>query len=229
MISPLLPLLREGWGSCRCRLLEGRLVLLGLLWLCSCTALSSTRTTSLGCPVLQSDIFHPCPVWWWFALALCWSGLSPAGKFSCCYISSLLFSISWHCSSIQSIFDFFMPFLISWLTALYCLIPSASFFFFFFFFNSLRLSHRSSKSAVTQGFLTGRSMCAKGLTGGVGHCCVESVDQCFHVCTISVQNSERCKFSSYHCVEGFCYFGVLQLLKVKFDPGVVEFLDPLQV
>ena len=85
-ISPLLPLLREGWG--RCRLLEGRLVLLGLLWLCSCTARSSTRTTSLGCPVLQSDIFHPCPVWRWFALALCWSGLSPAGKFSCCYFSS---------------------------------------------------------------------------------------------------------------------------------------------
>ena len=69
-------------------LLEGRLILLGLLWLCSCTARSSTRTTSLGCPVLQSDIFHPCPVWWWFALALCWSGISPAGKFSCCYSSS---------------------------------------------------------------------------------------------------------------------------------------------
>ena len=86
--SPLLPLLREGWGSCRCQLLEGRSVLLGLLWLCSCTARSSTRTPSLGCPVIQSDIFHPCPVWWWFALALCWSGLSPAGKFSCCYSSS---------------------------------------------------------------------------------------------------------------------------------------------
>ena len=38
---------RMGWGSCRCRLLEGRSVLLGLLWLCSCTARSSTRTTSL--------------------------------------------------------------------------------------------------------------------------------------------------------------------------------------
>ena len=51
----------------------------------------------------------------------------------------------------------FMPFLISWLAALYCLTPSAS-FFIFFFFNSLRLSHRSSKSAVTQGFLTGRCL-----------------------------------------------------------------------
>ena len=47
------------------------------------------------------------------------------------------------------------PFLISWLATLYCLIHSA---YFFFFFNSLRLSHRSSKSAVTQGFLTGRCL-----------------------------------------------------------------------
>ena len=84
----LLPLLREGWGSCRCRLLEGCSVLLGFLWLCSCTARSSARTTSIGCPVLHSDLFHPCPVRWWFALALCWSDLSPAGKFSCCYSSS---------------------------------------------------------------------------------------------------------------------------------------------
>ena len=67
----------------------------------------------------------------------------------------MLSSMSWHCSSIQFIFAFFMPFLISWLAALYCLTPSAS---FFFFFNSLRLSHRSSKSAVTQGFLTGRCL-----------------------------------------------------------------------
>ena len=61
----------------------------------------------------------------------------------------------WHCSSIYFVFAFFMPFLISWLAALYCLTASAS---FFFFFNSLRLSHRSSKSAVTQGFLTGRCL-----------------------------------------------------------------------
>ena len=65
----------------------------------------------------------------------------------------MLSSMSWHCSSIQFIFAFFMPFLMSWLAALYCLTPSAS-----FFFNSLRLSHRSSKSAVTQGFLTGRCL-----------------------------------------------------------------------
>ena len=63
--------------------------------------------------------------------------------------------MSWHCSSIQFIFAFFMPFLISWLAALYCLTPSSS---FFFFFNSLRLSHISSKSAVTQGFLIGRCL-----------------------------------------------------------------------
>ena len=63
--------------------------------------------------------------------------------------------MSWHYSSIQFIFAFFMPFLISWLAALYCLTRSAS---FFFFFKSLRLSHRSSKSAVTQGFLTGRCL-----------------------------------------------------------------------
>ena len=44
--------------------------------------------------------------------------------------------MSWHCSSIQFIFAFFMPFLISWLAALYCLTPSAS-----FFFNSLRCHH----------------------------------------------------------------------------------------
>ena len=25
---------------------------------------SSTRITSLGCSVLQSDIFRSCPVWW---------------------------------------------------------------------------------------------------------------------------------------------------------------------
>ena len=72
-------------------------------------------------------------------------------------------------------------------------------------------------------------MLAKDLTGGVGHCCVEGVDQRFHVCTVSVQNGERCKFPSYHCMEGLCYVGVLKLLKVKFDPGVAEFLDPLQM
>ncbi|KAK2159329.1 hypothetical protein NP493_1727g00010 [Ridgeia piscesae] len=111
----------------------------------------------------------------------------------------MLSSMSWHCSSIQFIFAFFMPFLISWLAALYCLSPSAS---LFFFFNSLRLSHRSSKSAVTQGFLTGR--------------CLPRIS----LAVLVIQNDERCTFSSYHCVEGFCYFGVLQLLKVKFDPGV---------
>ena len=163
-ISPLLPLLREGWGSfrCRCRLLEGPSVLLGLLWLCSCTARSSTRITSLGCPALQSDIFRPCPVWWWFALALCWSGLSPAGELSCCYSSSCYLQCP-GTASIKCICAFFMPFLISWLAALYCLTPSAS---FFFFFNSLRLSHRSGKSAVTQGFLTGR--CLPRIYGRVG-------------------------------------------------------------
>ena len=81
-------------------------------------------------------------------------------SFTSWYVFLLLFFfmlslMSWHCSSIQFIFAFFMPFLISWLAALYCLTPSAS---FFFFFNSLRLSHRSSKSAVTQGFLTGRCL-----------------------------------------------------------------------
>ena len=30
-------------------------------------------------------------------------------------------------------------------------------------------------------------------------------------------------------MEGFCYFGVLQLLKVKCDPGLAEFLDPLNI
>ncbi|KAK2162215.1 hypothetical protein NP493_1536g00031 [Ridgeia piscesae] len=120
----------------------------------------------------------------------------------------MLSSMSWHCSSIQFVFAIFMPFLISWLAALYCLTPSAS---FFFFFNSLLLLHRSSKSAVTQGFLTGR--------------CLPRIS----LAVVSVQNGERCKFPSCHCVEGFCYFGVLQLLKVKFDPGVAEFLDPLQM
>ncbi|KAK2177087.1 hypothetical protein NP493_619g03034 [Ridgeia piscesae] len=121
----------------------------------------------------------------------------------------MLSSMSWHCSSIQFIFAaFFMPFLISWLAALYCLTPSAS---FFFFFNSIHLSHRSRKSTVTQGFLTGR--------------CLPRIS----LAVLVTVNGERCKCPSYHCVEGFCYFGVLQLLKVKFDPGVAEFLDPLQM
>ncbi|KAK2191121.1 hypothetical protein NP493_59g00028 [Ridgeia piscesae] len=101
-----------------------------------------------------------------------------------------------------------MPFLISWLVAQYCLTPSAS---FCFFFNSLRLSHRSNKSAVTQGFLTGR--------------CLPRIS----LAVLVTANGERCKFPSYYCVEGFCYFRVLQLLMVKFDPGVAEFLDPLQI
>ncbi|KAK2162112.1 hypothetical protein NP493_1540g00021 [Ridgeia piscesae] len=115
----------------------------------------------------------------------------------------MLSSMSWHCSSIQFIFA-----LITWLVALYCLTPSVS---VFFFFNSLRLSHRSSKSAVTQGFLTGR--------------CLPRIS----LAVLVTANGERCKFPSYHCVEGFCYFGVIQLLKVKFDPGVAKFLDPLQM
>ncbi|KAK2173738.1 hypothetical protein NP493_852g00002 [Ridgeia piscesae] len=98
----------------------------------------------------------------------------------------MLSSTSWHCSSIQFIFALFMPSLISWLDALYCLTPSAS-----FFFNSLRLSHRSSKSAVTQGFLTGR--------------CLPRIS----LAVLVTANGERFKFPSYHCVEGFCYFGVL--------------------
>ncbi|KAK2177978.1 hypothetical protein NP493_567g03007 [Ridgeia piscesae] len=102
----------------------------------------------------------------------------------------MLSSMFWHCSSIQFIFAFFMPFLISWLAALYCLTPSAS---FFFFFNSLRLSHRSSKSAVIQGFLTGR--------------CLPRIS----LAVLVRPECERCKFPSYYCVEGFCYFGVLQL------------------
>ncbi|KAK2157637.1 hypothetical protein NP493_1861g00045 [Ridgeia piscesae] len=116
--------------------------------------------------------------------------------------------MSWHCSSVQFIIAFFLPFLISWLAALYCLTPSAS---FFFFFNSFRLSHRSSKSAVTQGFLTGR--------------CLPRIS----LAVVSIQNGERCKFPSYHCVEVFCYFGYFQLLKIKFVHGVAEFLDHLQM
>ena len=72
-------------------------------------------------------------------------------------------------------------------------------------------------------------MFAKDLTGGVGHCCVEGDDQRVHVCTVSIQNGERCKFPSYHCVEVFCYFGYFQLLKIKFVHGVAEFLDHLQM
>ena len=61
----------------------------------------------------------------------------------------------WHCSPIQFSFAFFMPLLISWLTALYCAIPSLS-LLFFLFLSFLRLAHRSRMSVVTQGFLTGR-------------------------------------------------------------------------
>ena len=72
-------------------------------------------------------------------------------------------------------------------------------------------------------------MFAKDLTGGVSHCCIEGVGQRFHVYAVSVQIGERCKCPSYHWVEGFCYFGVLQHLKVKFYPGVAGFIDPLQM
>ena len=64
-------------------------------------------------------------------------------------------SMFWHCSPIQISFAFVMPFLISWLTALYCAIPSLS-LLLFLFISFLRLAHRSRMSVVTQGFLSGR-------------------------------------------------------------------------
>ena len=49
---------------------------------------------------------------------------------------------------------------------------------------------------------------AKDLTGCFSHCCVEGVDRRIYVCIFIVQDGERCKFPTYHNLEGFQHIGL---------------------
>ena len=62
------------------------------------------------------------------------------------------------------------------------------------------------------------------------NCCrVEGGDHWLKVCVFIVHDGERCKFATYHSLEGFQHIGIFQLFEVKLESCVFGLADSFPV
>ena len=94
-----------------------------------------------------------------------------------------------------------------------------------FYFSVLSFYRKDQEIRQWPGFFFLLTMFAKDLTGCFSHCCVEGGDHWIYVCIFVAHDSERCKPSAYHSLEGFQQFGIFQLFKVKLESCVFWLAD----